>query len=461
MSHGDVCRLYRLRSGVHSVRSASGEVALAAWPHLQSMGRLTAEQRSLLQMLSSDRSAEGLTERCPRDQAEELLAILSSGGWLISTVVCGDRPLFSSRPLVAHGKPLPPAEPRRLSRFASVRRDGDEIVVGSPAAGAEVRLYDSRLVESVLNPGAAQQVRPDVPAEAVRLLTGELADTGFLATAAETNSLSSVQWSPHELAFHHGSRLRGDHRMGRDFGASYWAKGRFDAPPGQHPRWPEAGIELPRPALDRLRVQDPALAEVMEERRSIRTYDEDNPLSVRELGEFLFRTARVRATGSDAEGLDVSSRPYPGGGAGYELELYPLVRNVRGLDAGLYHYAPQGHRLCPVPASATTLRWLMKASAAGMTGEATPQVLLVIASRFGRLAWKYQAMAYALTLKHVGVLYQSMYLAATAMRLAPCALGVGDSDAFAAATGLDYFEETSVGEFALGSLPAARRESTG
>lgn len=460
MSHGDVCRLYRLKDGVHSVRTPSGEVALAAWPHLQEMGRLTAEQRSLLQVLSTDRSAEELTRRCPRDQAERLLAMLSSGGWLITTVVCGDRPLFSSRPLVPHRKPLPPAEPRRLSRFASVRRDGDEIVVESPAAGAEVHLYDRRLVEPVLTPGAEQE-RSDLPPEAVRLLAGELADRGFLATAAEAHSLSSVQWSPHELAFHHGSRLRADHRMGQDFGGSYWAKGRFDAPPDKHPRWPEAAIDLPRPDLAGLRVKDPALAEVMEERRSLRSYGEDTPLTVEELGEFLFRTARVRATGRDTEGLDVSSRPYPAGGAAYELEVYPLVRNVRGLDAGLYHYAPHGHRLHPVPASATALRRLMKASAAGMTGDATPQVLLVIATRFGRLAWKYRAMGYALTLKHVGVLYQSMYLAATAMRLAPCALGVGDSDAFAEATGLDYFEETSVGEFALGSLPAARRESTG
>jgi hypothetical protein len=44
-----------------------------------------------------------------------------------------------------------------------------------------------------------------------------------------------------------------------------------------------------------------------------------------------------------------------------------------------------------------------------------------------------------------------MYLAATAMNLAPCALGCGDSDLFARAAGTDYYVETSVGEFLLGS----------
>jgi len=60
-------------------------------------------------------------------------------------------------------------------------------------------------------------------------------------------------------------------------------------------------------------------------------------------------------------------------------------------------------------------------------------------------------MAYSLILKNVGVLYQTMYLVATAMDLAPCAIGGGDSDLFARAAGLDYDSETSVGEFLIGS----------
>jgi SagB-type dehydrogenase family enzyme len=63
-------------------------------------------------------------------------------------------------------------------------------------------------------------------------------------------------------------------------------------------------------------------------------------------------------------------------------------------------------------------------------------------------------MAYAAVLKDVGVLYQTMYLVATAMGLAPCALGGGDSDLFAAAIGGDYYAEASVGEFLLGSKPS-------
>jgi SagB-type dehydrogenase family enzyme len=62
-------------------------------------------------------------------------------------------------------------------------------------------------------------------------------------------------------------------------------------------------------------------------------------------------------------------------------------------------------------------------------------------------------MAYALILKNLGALYATMYLVATAMDLAPCALGGGDSELFAAAAGLDPCEEPAVGEFILSSRP--------
>ncbi|BAY99393.1 putative peptidase PatA homolog [Tolypothrix tenuis PCC 7101] len=45
--------------------------------------------------------------------------------------------------------------------------------------------------------------------------------------------------------------------------------------------------------------------------------------------------------------------------------------------------------------------------------------------------------------------------------IAPYAQGVGDSDRFAQATGLDYVEESSVGEFVLGSLPPREVKTSG
>lgn len=46
-----------------------------------------------------------------------------------------------------------------------------------------------------------------------------------------------------------------------------------------------------------------------------------------------------------------------------------------------------------------------------------------------------------------------MYLVATAMELAPCAIGAGDSTDFSELTGLAAFEEDAVDELALGRAP--------
>jgi oxazoline/thiazoline dehydrogenase len=81
-----------------------------------------------------------------------------------------------------------------------------------------------------------------------------------------------------------------------------------------------------------------------------------------------------------------------------------------------------------------------------------PQVLVCLASRFQRVSWSYEGIAYAVTLKNAGVLYQTFYLVATAMGLACSGVGRGDSDMFAKAAGTDYFAETTVGELVLGRL---------
>jgi SagB-type dehydrogenase family enzyme len=88
-----------------------------------------------------------------------------------------------------------------------------------------------------------------------------------------------------------------------------------------------------------------------------------------------------------------------------------------------------------------------------MGSPSVPQVLITLAARFQRVSWKYESIAYSLILKNVGVIYATMYLVATALNLAPCALGSGDSDLFARVAGTDYLKETSVGEFALGHKP--------
>ena len=352
-----------------------------------------------------------------------------------------------------------------LSRFAYVRREGTEAVLESPQAHARITLNDCRaaaLVGALAVPATAEDLAKRVGGlepDAVAGLLALFLRAGMLGLGegdTETEAPALQSWEFHDLLFHARSR-RG--RFDAPYGATYRLADRLAPPPALKPAMAGPVHELYRPDPERLERDDPPLARVQARRRSIREFDATCPITDRQLGEFLFRVARAidyrNAEVSTPNGpvrQDFAARPYPAGGGLYELELYAAVQACDLLPAGLYHYDPSGHRLIRLQGRTPDVAALLRdAAESTATPEDTLQVLLVVAARFPRVAWKYESIAYALTLKHVGVLFQTMYLAATAMGLAPCAIGGGDADLFARAAGTDYYAETSVGEFLLGN----------
>jgi SagB-type dehydrogenase family enzyme len=200
---------------------------------------------------------------------------------------------------------------------------------------------------------------------------------------------------------------------------------------------------------------------LLRERRSTRDFDDQRPITLAELARFLDRTARVQSTwtskldlGGEGRGggptLAYTARPYPSGGSSYELELYLAVDKCDGLARGIYHYDAGDHALAPIGAGAAELDALLREAAFAMGVSAPPQIVITIAARFGRTAWKYSSIAYALILKDVGVLLQTFYLMATDMGLGGCAIGTVNIDRFAKITGIELHAEGPVGQFALG-----------
>ena len=264
-------------------------------------------------------------------------------------------------------------------------------------------------------------------------------------------------WEFHDLLFHARSRMG---RTDLSYGATYAWAGVVAPPPALKPVSVAEAVPLERPDLARLEREDPPLAWAMEHRCSVREYAAE-PMTAGQLGEFLFRVARVREvisreilTPAGPMTMEIAPRPYPAGGALYELEVYAVVQACAGVGPGIYYYDPCGHRLARLRGPTDEYGLLLEDAAlcAGVD-PATLQVLLIYSARFPRVSWKYSGLAYSLVLKHVGIVQQSMYLVATAMGLGGCALGAGDSDLFARAVGTDYYAETSVGEFLLGSVP--------
>ncbi|MCB0168753.1 MAG: SagB family peptide dehydrogenase [Anaerolineae bacterium] len=346
-----------------------------------------------------------------------------------------------------------------LSRFAYCHQVDGQMVLESPLTTAQIILHDWRslaLIGGLTRPNTYIDLCREVAGispEAAKLFFVLLLNMNAIAIVEDSTSRAEenralAPWEFHDLLFHARSRLG---RHGYPYGAVYPLKGIIEPPPVTKPPMSDQVIDLYKPDLDQLKETDLPFTFVLEQRRSIRQYGE-RPITQTQLGEFLYRVGRVKTT-INKNSEDLTLRPYPSGGARHSLELYLVVNTCLNIPKGIYHYAPELHQLGRLPANNDYFDQLLRWGRFALEDQDTPQVLIAITARFARVYWKYKSMAYALILKDVGVLYQTMYLVATAMDLAPCAIGGGNSDLFAKAIGTDYYEETSVGEFALGSKP--------
>lgn len=424
-------------------------------PALSGVVSALAEGAQESQLIALTTEAEG---EMAVIKLQMLLRRLEQGGWLTRTVAADGAPLATLRPVGHVTPPQPPAaslsEPLVLSRFALVRAVDGTLRVESPLHDVFVELHEPALmvlIGRLGQPARADELAESVPGverSAIGPLLRLLRDAAIIAGAEDAASEPSgqAQWSFADLLFH--ARSRAGRNQG-GFGGTYHREGVAEPLPAVSPARPGRAVALPKPDLDAVCGNDPPFGAVVERRRSIRAHDDARPITVEELGELLYRVARVRGVMHDGH-QELSSRPYPAGGACYELETYPLVNLCAGVVPALYHYDPSAHTLELVAEPGPPTILLSEYSRITAVMETPPQVVLLIAARFGRVMWKYESMAYALVLKHVGVLYQTLYLTATAMGLAPCALGGGNSDAFCAAAGCDYYQETTVGEFIVG-----------
>jgi SagB-type dehydrogenase family enzyme len=347
-----------------------------------------------------------------------------------------------------------------LSRFAYLRRRANEMVLESPRAGALFRIIDPAIgttLAALSRPQKIGRLRRHAASFNVDLLA-LLLDSQILIklNAKDGDGLrvnegdgNLVLWDFHDLVFHTRST---EGRQANPVGGAFTYASVVPPLPAVRPPWPGKTIELRK-----FSMPEPIspFAKLLRERHSVRDFDDQHPVTLAELAQFLDTTGRVLSEwtiAADFNGGPVtySTRPYPSAGGAYELELYLAVLNCEGLARGLYHYDAGSHALVAIGATAQQLQALSMAAEFAMDASGPPQVLITIAARFGRISRKYSSIAYSLILKNVGSMIQTFYLAATDMGLGGCAIGTTNIDLFAKITGLEFHVEGPVGQFALG-----------
>ncbi|KDN18848.1 SagB/ThcOx family dehydrogenase [Amycolatopsis rifamycinica] len=379
------------------------------------------------------------------------LALNDGRGPVLSAIPVTQFPVFPDGP-------LPPGRQVRLSRFTALRADEGALLAESPGARYKVALFRPPAVliaSSLAAPTTVEQLAattglaPVVVADVVEFLVA--AGVVLIADAdgrfTDHGDPETAIWSHDDLMFHARSRT--------------WQRGsppetdtaRSGAePPVVKPVTAGPTFPLPRPDPRTLAATDPPLTALLESDHGCPDFG-TRELTAAQVGEFLFRAARVRSVGTahlpSGPSHEASQRPYFSVACLYELEIYVGINRGADLARGIYHYDPLWHTLTLINDDEAVLDTLLDMAMIAAGGHRRPAALLTVTARMSRISWVLGSAAYATTLLHLGALQQVLYLAAKAMGLAAHAVPVDAGDRVDRALKLEWPAEVSVGECVL------------
>jgi len=170
-------------------------------------------------------------------------------------------------------------------------------------------------------------------------------------------------------------------------------------------------IPLPNPDL----VGEMTLEEALASRRSRRAYSSE-PLSQESLSQMLWAAQGVTS--------EFGGRTAPSARSIYPYNLYVIVRDVSGIEPGLYHYIAENHSIRPLISSDNLL-----------TGEneqpavSSAPAVLVYGAIYDKTREKFAGdSAVQVTLQESGHIGQNVYLQAEASNLATNVVGGFNAD---------------------------------
>lgn len=198
-------------------------------------------------------------------------------------------------------------------------------------------------------------------------------------------------------------------------------------------------INLPKPDKSVLKKEN--VFECINDRQSVRKYT-DESISIEELSYLLWSTQGVRKIADNGKYM----RTVPSAGATNTFETYLFIRNVIGLEQGIYRYQPIDHRLVFLKQVDDITKLIDEMTIAErqpfvpyFAGKAA--VIFAWSTVPYRAEWKFDVQAHKKILIDAGHVCQNLYIAGESLDAGVCAIGIYNQEMMDEVLGLDGDEE--------------------
>ena len=196
------------------------------------------------------------------------------------------------------------------------------------------------------------------------------------------------------------------------------------------------------------------ILDLIRDRKSARIYTGE-AMTLDQLSFLLWATQGIKSVRGKSY---ATLRTVPCGGARHEFETYMIVRNVEGLQAGVYHYLPMHHAL-EFLKPLENIDQTISESLCGQSWAAKANVVFYWSMVAYRAEWRYGIYAHRVALIDVGHIGQAMYTACTATGLGCCGIGAFQHEFCADVFDLDGEDEYIVYTTPVGTIRDKDKEA--
>ena len=203
----------------------------------------------------------------------------------------------------------------------------------------------------------------------------------------------------------------------------------------------EGAMIVGLPAPSTCELSKPDTRKCIGDRKSVRRYTEE-AITLEELSYLLWATQGVRGTNENGKIM----RTVPSAGATNTFETYLFVKNVEGLQQGIYRYQVYEHKLVFLKAVSDMTAMIDELTMAEkqpfvpyFAGKAS--VIFAWSTIPYRAEWKFDVQAHKKILIDVGHVCQNLYIAGESIDRGVCAIGIYNQELMDEVLELDGDEE--------------------